>query len=51
MRKNIITDRLILRSSDDRRDLENYIKHIKDEDRVVMRRLEEEILESYDAKR
>ncbi len=25
--------------------------HIKDEDRVVMRKLEEEILESYDAKR
>ena len=32
MRKNIITDCLILRPSDDRRDLENYIKHIKDED-------------------
>ena len=32
MRKDIITERLVLRPSDDQRDLENYINHLKDED-------------------
>ena len=32
MRKDIITERLVLRPSDDKRDLGNYINHLKDED-------------------
>jgi len=32
MRKDIFTERLVLCPSDDKRDLENYINHLKDED-------------------